>query len=327
DVPVDRRLDALAGKDVILVFVESYGESALRDPRYAGPLRRRLQAMEQQITTAGLSARSGWLGSPTMGGLSWLAHGTLLSGLWVDSQQRYDRLIVSERTSLNQIFRQSGWRSVAVMPAITMAWPEAGYFGYDRVYAAADLGYRGKPFNWVTMPDQYTLSAFETRERSRPHGPVMAEIALISSHAPWTPIPRLLDWPSVGDGTVFNAQAQAGDPPEVVWRDPDRVRSHYAASIDYTLEVLGSYMATHGKNTVFILLGDHQPAPLVTGQDASRTVPVHLISDDPLLLDRLDATRWGRGMTPGNDLTTQPMDRLREELVRAFSGRGDNNHR
>ena len=45
------------------------------------------------------------------------------------------------------------------MPAITLAWPEAGYFGYDRVLAAHDLGYRGLPFNWVTMPDQFTLAA------------------------------------------------------------------------------------------------------------------------------------------------------------------------
>ena len=47
------------------------------------------------------------------------------------------------------------------MPAITLPWPEADWFGYDRVLAARDLGYRGQPFNWVTMPDQFTLAAFE----------------------------------------------------------------------------------------------------------------------------------------------------------------------
>ena len=49
------------------------------------------------------------------------------------------------------------------MPAITLAWPEAGCFGYDRVLAADDLGYRGRPFSWVTMPDQFTLAALERR--------------------------------------------------------------------------------------------------------------------------------------------------------------------
>ena len=85
------------------------------------------------------------------------------------------------------------------MPAITLAWPEARYFGYDRVLAAADLGYRGQPFNWVTMPDQFTLAAFERQVLDpAPRPPVFAEIALISSHAPWTPIPPLLPWDALG---------------------------------------------------------------------------------------------------------------------------------
>lgn len=319
EIPADRRLNAFKGKDVIVIFIESYGESAVHDPRYAGLIGARLEAVEKELAAAGLAARSGWLVSPTSGGLSWLAHGTLLSGLWVDSQQRYDRLIVSERPSLNRLFRGAGWRSVAVMPAITMDWPEAGHFGYDAVYAANNLGYRGKPFNWVTMPDQYTLSAFQTLERGSPHRPVMAEIALISSHAPWTPIPKLLDWSAIGDGTIFNGQAMEGDPPDVVWRDQDRVRRQYAASIDYVLEVLGSYMVRHGRDTVFILLGDHQPAPIITGPDASRAVPVHIVSDDPTLLDRLDAEKWRPGMTPGRQQAPERMSEFRQELVRRFS--------
>ena len=318
DVPVDQRLSALKGKDIVIVFIESYGESVLHDPRYADLIQNRLANVEKEITAAGLTAKSSMLVSPTSGGLSWLAHGTLLSGLWIDSQQRYDRLIASKRADLNTLFRDAGWRNVAVMPAITMAWPEASYFGYDAVYAANNLGYRGKPFNWVTMPDQFTLSAFEKLERGKPHKPIMAEMALISSHAPWTPIPTLLDWATIGDGKVFDAQAMAGDAPEVIWRDQNRVRVQYVASIDYALEVLGSYMAKHGRNTVFILLGDHQPAPIITGPNASRAVPIHIVSDDPALLGRLDAVQWTTGMVPITQ-TPERMDRFREELVRWFS--------
>ncbi|MEP7457226.1 sulfatase-like hydrolase/transferase [Phyllobacterium sp. SB3] len=319
DIPAGRRLNALKGKDVIVVFIESYGESAIRNPRYSDLVDKRLANIERQISAAGLVSRSSWLLSPTSGGLSWLAHGTLLSGVWVDSQQRYDQLIDSTRPSLNMLFREAGWRSIAVMPAITMDWPQSSYFGYDTVYAAGNLGYRGKPFNWVTMPDQYTLSAFQKFERAGPHKPVMAEIALISSHAPWTPIPHLIDWAAIGDGSVFNEQAIAGDSPEVIWQDPERVRSQYAISIDYALEILGSYMAEHGRNTVFILLGDHQPASIITGEGASRAVPVHIVSDDPAVLEKLDAEKWTPGMTPGNQ-QADPMDTFRESFVRSFSG-------
>ena len=41
-----------------------------------------------------------------------------------------------------------------------------------------------------TMPDQYTLSAFQRYEPAPGHAPVMAEIPLVSSHAPWAPLPH-----------------------------------------------------------------------------------------------------------------------------------------
>jgi len=309
---------ALAGTDVVLIFIESYGRSAIEDPRYASLTENRLRSVETQIQAAGLEARSGWLTSPTVGGISWLAHGTLLSGLWVNNQGRYDRMITSERTSLNSLFRSSGWQTTAVMPAITLDWPEAGYFGYDSIRDAAGLGYKGKPFNWITMPDQYTLSAFERLERQSGHKPLMAEMALISSHAPWTPLPTLIDWDRVGDGSVFNAQAESGDTPSVVWADPNRVRSQYIKSIDYTLETLGSYMARYGKNTLFILLGDHQPASIVTGEGASRDVPMHIVSGNPEILKRLDSWHWQAGMTPLKDTPTYRMDEFRRKFVESF---------
>ncbi len=317
-VAAGQRFSALAGTDIVLVFIESYGRSAIEDPRYAARISHRLNSVEEEIKAAGLEARSGWLTSPTVGGISWLAHGTLLSGLWVDNQGRYDRMITSERTSLNNLFRSSGWRTTAVMPAITLDWPEAGYFGYDSIHAAAGLGYRGKPFNWVTMPDQFTLEAFERLERPEGHKPVMAEMALISSHAPWTPLPTLVDWDRIGDGTVFNAQAESGDPPSVVWADPNRVRSQYLTSIDYTLETLGSYMARYGRNTLFILLGDHQPASIVTGEGASRDVPMHIVTGNPDLLKRLGGWNWEKGMIPQPSTPVYRMDEFRQKLVESF---------
>ena len=313
---------AVRGRDVILTFVESYGRSAVEDPRYSPLITPRLAMLEEQLADAGFASSSGWLHSPTMGGLSWLAHGTFLSGLRVDSQFRYDRLMISERRSLNRLFRKAGWRTAAVMPAISMDWPEAAYYGYDKVYAAKDLGYRGKPFNWVTMPDQYTLSAFERLVRRPTHAagkPVMAEIALISSHAPWTPVPHLVNWQDVGDGTVFNPQAESGDSPRVVWADHDRVRDQFILSIDYALETLGDYVARYGEDAVFIILGDHQPAPLITGADASRAVPIHIISRDAALIRRFEADGFTKGMTPDPDAPELPMESMRERLVRLFS--------
>lgn len=313
---------AIAGKDVVLIFVESYGRSAIEDPRYSATTRPRLQSVDEELAAAGLHAASAWVTSPTVGGLSWLAHGTLLSGLWIDSQARYDRLIRSNQPSLNRLFAEAGWKTAAVMPAITMDWPDAAYYDYARILPAAGLGYRGKPFNWITMPDQYTLSAFERLvrgpDRERLH-PVMAEIALISSHAPWTPVARLVDWETVGDGSVFNAQATSGDPPSVVWSDPERVRRQYIATIDYSLETLGSYMARFGKDTVFVVLGDHQPAAIVTGQNASRAVPLHVVSGDADLIAGFKAQGFSAGMLPARTGREWQMGEMRQVLIDRFS--------
>ena len=41
----------------------------------------------------------------------------------------------------------------------------------------------------------------------------MAEIDLVSSHTPWAPLPRMVDWTSVGDGSVFAAMPAQGQSP------------------------------------------------------------------------------------------------------------------
>lgn len=312
---------AVSGRDVILVFVESYGQSAVEDPRYAPTIRPRLEGMQRDLAAAGFASASTWITSPTVGGLSWLAHGTFLSGLWTDSQARYDRLMISKRPSLNRLFAEAGWESVAVMPAITMDWPQSAYYGYDRILAAADLGYRGKPFNWITMPDQYTLSAFQRRVRDTPgRKPVMAQVVLISSHAPWTPVAHLIDWDAIGDGRIFDAQATGDQPPAVVWADPDNVRRHYLETIDYSLAALGSYIARDGSDALFLIIGDHQPAAIVTGPQALRAVPLHVVSRDRALVARFEKDGFAAGLVPPSALPATRMDSLRDRLIRLLSG-------
>lgn len=323
-VPDGALFDKLKGKDVLVVFIESYGRTVLDKADYAKHIRPLLGKSSADLAANGLSARSAYLTSPTYGGISWLAHGTLLSGLWINSQTRYDRLVMSKRPSLNRLFQRAGWRTVAVEPAHTMAWPQGEYFGYDRIYAAQDLGYRGQPFNWITMPDQYTLSAFQSRERTpgaRP--PVMAEIALISSHAPWTPLPQLVDWNRAGDGTVFN-QARAGDTPEAVWQNTDRIREQYRKSIEYALATIISYAITYGdENLVILVLGDHQPAPFVTGESESHDVPIHLIFRDPKVMAAAKDWQWTEGMLPADDAPVWGMDKLRDRFIAAFSNQSN----
>lgn len=311
----------LQGKDVYVVFAESYGRVLLEREPFVDSVLATLGDAQQSLTDAGVLSRSAFLDSPTVGGLSWLAHASVLSGAWIDSETRYRTLMLSERATLNRLFRSAGWRTVAAMPGISMAWPEGQYYGYDYIYNAHNFGYAGLPFNWVTMPDQYVLSALHERERrGDQRTPVMAEVALISSHAPWTPVAELVPWEQIGDGRIFDAQASAGLSPEEVWRDTDKIRDHYRQAIEYMLETLVSYVVNYGdEDLVILLLGDHQPAPLVSGDKEGKQVPVHLIAKDPDVIDAISGWNWQPGMIPDSNAPVWRMDTLRDRFVRAFS--------
>ena len=318
--------DRLGGSDVLLAFVESYGMTALDDPRYAPVVRPRLQELEERLEAAGLHVATGSLVAPSQGGQSWLGHASVLSGLWLGNQMRYDLLLSSGRTTLVDDFRSAGYRTAALMPAITLAWPEGVLFRYDEIYAFDDIGYAGPPLNWVTMPDQFTWSFLEhsVRDADTDRKPLFAEIGLISSHAPWTPILPVLDeWDGIGDGSVFEPWRDVGEQPEDLWRDADRVREHYAMSIDYALHAMIGYAERYvGSDALLIVLGDHQPAPLITGDGVPRTVPVHVISGDPdLVRPFLD---WGfrPGAFPDPEVDPLGMDYFRPWFVGAFSGGG-----
>src|SRR5262249_54318927 len=136
DTPGEDLLTALRGKDVIVTFVESYGRVALTHPDLAPQVGAVLDAGDRRLRAAGFASRSAFLTSPTAGGGSWLAHATLLCGVWVDNQQRHQTLLTSDRLTLNGAFRRAGWRTVGVMPGTNKAWPEGAFFGYDRVYAS-----------------------------------------------------------------------------------------------------------------------------------------------------------------------------------------------
>lgn len=320
--PMTGRAGLLDGidRDVLVIFIESYGRTSFDTPFYADTHLPTLRRAEADLSRAGLAMRSGFLTSPTQGGQSWLAHSTFANGLWVDDQSRHLAALASGRQGLFHHARQAGFRTAAVMPAITRPWPEAQRMGFDLVLASGDLGYRGKPFNWVTMPDQFTLAASQRllRDGSDPRR-LFAQIALISSHAPWVPVPSMLDWDELGDGRVFDAMAEAGDPPRVVWRDRERVRLQYRKAIDYVLQSVAGYaLRVAEEPPLMIVLGDHQAAASIA-LDERREVPIHIIGPETLVV-RSGAWGLSPGMVPPADMQPIPMQAMRDLILLGFPG-------
>ena len=309
DTPGNRLLTGLRGKDVLLVFVESYGRVAVQSPRIDAVL----DQGTAQLRAGGFSSRSAFLTSPTFGGLSWLAHSTLQAGVLVDGQRRYDQLVKADRVTLTRAFKRAGWRAVGVMPANRRPWPEGhSFYHYDAIYDRRNLGYRGPDFGLPPMPDQYTFLALQRRElarRERP--PLFAEVDLISSHAPWTRIPRLISWDDVGDGSIFD-RIPAEEPTQ-------GVRAAYGRSIEYSLSALFSFVQRYGnEDLVLVVLGDHQPATVVTGQGASHDVPISVIAHDPKVMEQIAGWGWQDGMSPSPRAPVWPMAAFRDRFLTAF---------
>jgi hypothetical protein len=311
----------LRGKDVLVVFVESYGQVAVQGTAFSAAVDAALSADTRTLRAAGFSARTGTLVSPTFGGISWLAHSTLQSGVWVPNQASYDRLLTTDRLTLSRAFGEAGWRTVSDVPSDRGPW-DAGrrFYGYDRMYDATNVGYRGPSFSYAAMPDQYTLAHFAQAELTPHHHAVMAEIDLVSSHTPWTPLPRLVDPAAVGDGSVYDPMPGEGLPPRIAWQHPATVQALYGRSIQYSIDALTDFIArSRDKNLVVLMLGDHQPAAIVSGPHADHDVPVSLISADPAVLDAARGWGWTPGLRPAVGGTTWRMDAFRDRFLAAFS--------
>jgi len=313
DTPGNRLLTGLRGKDVVLVFVESYGRVAVQGSSFAPRVDAVVDRGTAQLRAAGFSSRSAFLTSPTFGGLSWLAHSTMQSGVLVDGQRRYNQLVKANRLTLTWAFKRAGWRAVGVMPANHRAWPEGhSFYRYDAIYDRRNLGYRGPDFGLPPMPDQYTFLALQRRELAKRHRPpLFAEVDLISSHAPWTRIPRLIPWADVGDGSIFD-RVPAEEPTQ-------GVRIAYGHSIEYSLRTLFSFVQRYGDDDlVLVVLGDHQPATLVSGQGADHDVPISVIAHDPKVMDQIAGWGWQDGMLPSPHAPVWPMDSFRNRFLTAF---------
>ncbi|MGW7298858.1 sulfatase [Streptomyces sp. NPDC054829] len=323
--PPDQLLTGLRGKDVLFTFIESYGRVAIDDPAMAEQTDSVLTEGTERLEKAGFAARSGWLTSPVTGAGSWLAHSTFLSGLWIKNQQRYRSLTTSDRATLNSYFRKTGaWNTVGIVPGVRRAWPEGKYFALDRIYDSEHLGYHGPYFSWTPVPDQFSLEAFERLEHGRKdREPIMAEIILASSHNPWSPIARMIDWEDLGDGSVFHKIKEEGTDPKEVWKDSDKVRAEYANAIEYSLRSLVEYMERYGdEDTVLVFLGDHQPVPTVTQGSRSRDVPISIVAKDPKVLERVEDWGWTEGLKPAEDAPQWPMNTFRDRFMTAYGPDG-----
>ena len=307
-------MDKLQQANVFLFFVESYGRTIYSENRYFSNILPALKRFEQEVTENGYSVCSSFLNSPTFGGSSWLAHASLGSGVNLNNQLRYDLLITSTAKTIARFFNDIGYRTVSVMPGTQWPWPAGDFFGYQHKYYAWNFEYQGPAYGWSTMPDQFVLDFIFRREIQQQTSPLFIEFILISSHAPFHRQPPYVeDWSRIGDGKIYHDLDVVTFP--IIWPDLSNALEGYVTSIAYELNVIGGFLnKLIDGDTLIVVLGDHQPNVQITGNKASWSVPIHVISRNrnhliPFL---------NRGYTPGLIPTQQQPHRGMESFLFDF---------
>jgi hypothetical protein len=314
--PENASLPGLKRNDVYLVFIESYGTVALDDSGYRRVLDPALTDFANTVQGAGYTLLSSRLVSPVFGGGSWLAHGTLASGIKLD-QLSNELLLNGHRKNLPRYLAAAGYRTVEVMPGIKKPDPEAAFWGFDTHYFDADLGYAGPPFGWFNIPDQFTLKQFAAHELTPGHGSLFAQIVLVSSHTPFAPVPPYLaDWRDAGDfKTVPDREwSRVYAPPD--WNNLDQP---YLDSIAYDLKTLGAWLKGLDHDALVIILGDHQPPEITRVAGQPWTVPIYVLSRDADLVQPFAALGYVPGDAPPPRDHPDGMEKFLDEFLAGFS--------
>ena len=321
-IPASDLLTGLRGKDVVIAFVESYGQVSIEGASFSPGIDAALRRDNASLARSGWSAQTAWVTAPGYGGISQEAHSTLQAGLWVNSRQRYSELVSSSRFTLSDAFDKAGWRTVGDSPATDdESWPSGTqFYHFDQLYDRSNVGYQGPSFGYAPMPDQYILAAFQRLELAPGHKPVMAEIDLVSSHSPWAPLPTMVPWDKVSNGSIFDPMPARGGTVLSLLANASKQRKAYGTSIQYSLQALTSWVTElNDPNLVLILLGDEQPDTPITSPGASHDVPISIIARDPSVFRHIASWRWQNGLVPGRYAPVELMSAFRNRFLDAFS--------
>ncbi len=286
--------------NVALMMLEAYGELAVACD--TGPAYRVLmQRMEQRLERSGYHVRSAWSRAPVYGGQSWLSIASVQLGMRVDTVRKYE-LVENESArapSLTRFFKEQGYFTAAVQPGNNVRTGLKKFDPYNRelVIDAPELNYTGLRYGWQGIPDQYTLGLIgELLPTLRQ--PWLLFSMSVSTHHPWdAPFVYVNDWRALQDPALDTASVAAPWDPIEEKAGIGEERRGYFRTVEYEWRGLAQLMESETRDdTVFILLGDHQPKlPCDGGKAVSWNTPLHVISRDAALLERFGE----HGFVPG----------------------------
>lgn len=317
-------------RDIYVFALEAYGYAAHSREDLFTLLEPEFLRFQEVLQGAGYGLVSNYLLSPVAGGFSWLAEASFLTGQWINSQPVFLQLYEQPVSTLPGFLYDGGYYTFTVKPGtVHGSWPEGwDLFRFREAMVAydGDFNFRGPWFSYVPITDQFAIYAahqriLELRSPGGPaeHRPLFAHYQLVSSHTPFNKIPPYLeDWEDLGDGSIYHQLADQTLTFDNTWTGGTQLDEGFVAAQSYVFTVLSEYIdrfLDHERNPIIIILGDHQPQRPIREQNAHLSVPIHIASRDPEILQRFMASGFSPGFRGSQSPPHLPMSEFFPLLV------------
>ena len=293
--------DLLKKPDIYLIFIESYGSVLYKRKHFVGPYTELLTELKTTLDVAGWSATSALSLAPTWGGGSWMSYTSAQFGIEIDNQPQFLALREAFQQEpyphLGWYLQNQGYEHVRVSSMWSdlrsdEATANINFYRPDRWLEKDDLAYEGSLYGWgPAPPDQYVLHfARETIDRTSNH-PTFFFYLTQNSHYPWAPLPALADdWHDLNRSAAIRPRPINEPIPHPI------KKQNYLDAITYELRTLVEFIiAEQDEDTIFVLIGDHQP-PAVSNRADGFDTPIHVISKDSDFITSLSEYGFKEGL-------------------------------
>lgn len=286
--------------NIFLFVIESYGMLLFEDEQLRIRTESLLRQAERDLMgIPGLKALSHSSTSPVFGGVSWLSTASLISGTLIKTQTRYEQFkeISPKFPHLINYLGYHGYERTSFQPGTTF---DGNLYGFDRIFIRGDMGYQGKPIGWGEVPDSATFAKIE-KEIKHMKTPFLLHYMSLSTHTPWEAPPALPTGDKDAQGNYFDVNADGLATGKESFRD-------YFVTISYEWHLLKDFFKRYiGSNFLAVIIGDHQPY-IASRIKATYNVPVHILTDVPVLLDAFKQAGFDPGLLPSSKPAIRTQD-------------------
>ena len=322
---------------IYLILIESYGSALNTHSQLRAPYRNLIRRTDSVFAADGWHRATARADIPVRGGRSWLSIASLLTGVRVQRQLLYNQFqdnalrAGAEIPHLIRFLNRQEYRTLALQPFTfeRPGLPVRNLYDFDQTIYRKDLNYRGPSYGLADAPDQYSLHYTHENYLAPSENPFFLFFETVDSHSLWNyGLP-----PYLGDWRRFNEQTTAQRSPHpdtasfppvflpdsvttpVIYDQPTPQR--YLRHVAHEWRVLREYLTEKAPpGSLVLLLGDHQP-PLIETTD--RTVPLHVLSTDATLVNRVRQHGFTDGLPPTDESPTLRQEGLYSFLVRLLA--------